>query len=301
MKTKIAGISVILFFIVITAFPQQQIKMLSGEEQVVKLKESQLPPGKKWKLVWSDEFNGTALDTTKWGFRMHIMQTRFETYTDKGAELDGKGNLLLKLIEKDGQYYSSQLQTGSNYMDRPGNRYAGSQLTWPIGDLKPPKFVHKYGYYEIRCQFQEQEGWWSAFWLQSPTIGSTLDPLDSGVEIDIMENFSRDGAFSHNIHWNGYGNNHKSAGSGNKKAEPTADGFHTFGLDWSPTGYIFYVDGKESWRVTGPVSHREEFILVSTECMGYRKGAPVPELKKVKLPDYFIVDYVRVYDDVSGN
>jgi beta-glucanase (GH16 family) len=301
MKTKIAGLFLMMFFIVLTAFPQQQFKLPVSEKQVIKLTESQLPPGKKWKLVWSDEFNGTALDTTKWGFRMHIMQTRFETYTDKGAELDGQGNLLLKLIEKEGQYYSSQLQTGSNYMDRPGNPYSTTKLTWPIADLKPPKFVHKYGYYEIRCKFQEQAGWWSAFWLQSPTIGSTLDPLDSGVELDIMENFSRDGAFSHNIHWNGYGSDHKSAGSGSRTAEPTVDGFHTFGLDWSPTGYIFYVDGKESWRVSGPVSHREEFILVSTECMGYRRGGPAPELKNAKLPDYFTVDYVRVYDDVSGN
>ena len=300
MKTKITCLSVIMFFLVLAAFPQQQLKPSVVEKQVLKYKESQLPPDKKWKLVWNDEFDGTLLDTTKWGFRMHIMQTRFETYTDQGAELDGKGNLLMKLIEKDGHFYSSQLQTGRNFMDRPGNPYGASKLTWPIADLEQPKFVHKDGYFEIRCKFQEQAGWWSAFWLQSPTIGSTLDPLDSGVEIDIMENFTRDGAFSHNIHWNGYGKDHRSKGSGERKAEPTTDGFHTFGLDWSPEGYIFYVDGKESWRVPGPVSHREQFILVSTECNGYRKGAPAAELKNVKLPDYFIVDYVRVYDDVSG-
>jgi len=298
MKTKTAGLIVMMFFIVLSAFPQQ--KPISAEKQVIQYKESQLPPGKKWKLVWNDEFDGTKLDTTKWDFRMHIMHNRFETYTDQGAELDGKGNLLLKLIEKDGQYYSSQLQTGSNFMDRPGSAYSGSKLTWPIADQKTPKFLHRYGYYEIRCKFQEQAGWWSAFWLQSPVIGSTLDPLDSGVELDIMENFTRDGIFSHNIHWNGYGNDHKSAGSGSRKAEPTDDGFHTFGLDWSPTSYVFYVDGKESWSVSGPVSHREEFILVSTECMGYRRGGPAPELKKVRLPDYFVVDYVRVFDEVSG-
>ncbi len=300
MKNKITCLAVWMIFSVLTAYPQQPSNQSARQGQEIKHKESQLPPGKKWKLIWNDEFDGTELDTTKWDFRMHIMQNRFETYTDKGAELDGKGNLLLKLIEKDGQFYSSQLQTGSNYMDRPGNSYS-KKLTWPIGDLKQPRFVHRYGYYEIRCKFQEQAGWWSAFWLQSPTIGSTLDPLDSGVEIDIMENFTRDGVFSHNIHWNGYGVDHKSAGSGSRTAEPTADGFHTFGLDWSPAGYIFYVDGKESWRIPGPVSHREEFILVSTECNGYRMGGPAEELRKAKLPDYFIVDYVRVFDDVTGN
>jgi len=259
--------------------------------------ESLLPAGKKWKLVWNDEFDGDALDLSKWDFRLHLMQHRHKTFVDDAAELDGKGNLLLKLYEKDGNYYSSHLQTGSNYLDRPGESY--SKFTWPVAKIKQPKFMHKYGYYEIRCKLQTQPGWWSAFWLQSPTIGSTLDPVKSGVEVDIMENFTRDGIVVHNNHWDGYGADHKSAASGDRKLEDTPDGFHIFGLDWSRNGYIYYIDGKESWRVNGPVSDCEQFILVSTECQGYRDGeSPSEELKKAIVPDYFIVDYVRVFDEV---
>ena len=88
--------------------------------------------------------------------------------------------------------------------------------------------------------------------------------------------------------------------SGERKLEETPDGFHVFGLDWSENGYVYYIDGKESWRVDGPVSHREEFILISTECRGYRySDQPEENLKKAVLPDYFIVDYVRVYDEVK--
>ena len=50
-----------------------------------------------------------------------------------------------------------------------------------------------------------QEGWGVDFWLQSPTIGASLQALDSGVEIDIMENIKRDGTISHNIHWTNMG------------------------------------------------------------------------------------------------
>lgn len=264
--------------------------------------ESQLPEGKKWKLVWNDEFDGNTLDTTKWGFRLHIMQTRHETFTNEGVEVKN-GLLYLNLIEKDGQFYSAHLQTGHNYLDRPGTPYSNG-LTWPIAEIKEPKFVHKYGYYEIRCKLQEQPGWWSAFWLQSPVIGSSLDPTRAGVEIDIMENFTRDNKISHNIHWDGYGKNHKHEGSGNITIADTPDGFHTFGMYWGKSGYIFYVDGKESWRVDGPVSNIEQFILVSTECMGYRNGnrnQPSDLLKKAALPDSFIVDYVRVYDEVGND
>ena len=186
-------------------------------------------------------------------------------------------------------------------MDRPVALNTNG-LAWPIAPLKPPLFVHKYGYYEIRCKLQKQPGWWSAFWLQSPVIGSSLNPSQAGVELDVMENFTRDNRISHNIHWGGYGDNHLHKGSGDLSIADAAEGFHTFGMDWSKSGYVFYVDGKASWRIDGPVSDVEQFILVSTECNGYRGGnrnQPAAILKRAVLPDAFIVDYVRVFDKLG--
>ena len=258
--------------------------------------ESLLPPGKKWKLVWHDEFDGDTLDRSKWDYRLYLSQQRHKTFSEDGAELDGKGNLLLKLYEKDGHFYSPHLQTGMNFLDRPGEKFG--KFTWPVAKLEKPKFAHKYGYYEIRCKLQTQPGWWSAFWLQSPTIGASLDHVKAGVELDIMENFSRDGNCSHNVHWGGYTANHQDAGSGPRMVSP--EGYHVFGLDWSVDGYTFYIDGEESWRLDGPVSDTEQFILVSTECLGYRAGnKPHKDLRKAVLPDYFTVDYVRVFDEVK--
>ncbi len=268
-------------------------------------KPSLLPSKKTWKLVWHDEFDGTELDRSKWDFRLHLLQQRHNTFTEEGAVLDGKGNLLLTLIEKDGQFYSPHLQTGSNYLDRPGSAFCFDgetdkpKMVWPVAKIVEPKFMHKYGYYETRCKLPTQKGWWAAFWLQSPIIGSSLDPKKAGVEVDIMENFTRDGIICHNNHWSGYGEDHQSCGSGSRQLEETPDGFHVFGLDWSPNGYTYYVDGKESWHVDGPVSDTEQFILISTECNGYRQGdQPDDILKKTALPDYFIVDYIRVFDQV---
>ena len=89
-------------------------KSLSQEEIIPEL--SILPEGHKWNLVWSDEFEGNTLDTTKWDYRLHLLQTRHTTWTEDGASLDGKGNLLLGPYEKNGHYYSSALQTGENYL-----------------------------------------------------------------------------------------------------------------------------------------------------------------------------------------
>jgi beta-glucanase (GH16 family) len=257
------------------------------------LSTSILPEG-NWKLVWHDEFEGTELDTSKWDYRLHLMQQRHKTLVDDAARVEG-GKLYLDLVERDGEFYSSHLQTGENYMDRPGEAY--NKFRWPIAQFKEPKFLHKFGYYECRCKLPTQPGWWAAFWLQSPTIGSTLNSRESGVEVDIMENFTRDGIISHNNHWDGYGKDHKHCGSGPRQLTDTPDGFHTYGLLWEPDKYVYYVDGKETWRTAEAVSQREQFILVSTECMGYRDGETADEkLRKAVLPDAFIVDHVRVFD-----
>ena len=104
---------------------------------------SLLPEGKEWKLVWSDEFDGTELDKSKWDFRREIMGTRHAAWCgEEGIELDGNSNCVFRMIEKDGMICSTQLQTGYNYMDAvkddAGTKYSGG-LNWPIAPLKQAK------------------------------------------------------------------------------------------------------------------------------------------------------------------
>lgn len=269
---------------------------------------SLLPEGKKWKYVWGDEFDGDTLDMSKWSFRLNFWGRRFLTYTDQGVELDGNSNVKIHLIEKGGQYMSAQLQTGANSFDAPAPVYetktnaCGDDFFWKIGEIEKPKFMHRYGYYEVRCKLQQQPGWWSAFWLQSPSIGMSYDPAFSGVEVDIMENFTRDGEVTSGNIFGGYGTNLQHEARVHYHVKDTADGYHRFGLNWSEEGYVFYCDGVETARTNGPVSQVEQFILLTTECKGYRNGnmdQPSDELKDAVLPDCFTVDYVRVFDEVK--
>ncbi len=258
---------------------------------------SMLPEGKQWKLVWNDEFDGTQLDRTKWDYRLHIMHTRHNTFTNEGAVVKD-GLLHLNRIEVNGDFYSPHLQTGYNYMDRPPEASSYTKkLTWPIAEFKQPLFMHKYGYYEARCKLQQHEGWWSAFWLQAPAIGSTPCHKQSGVEVDIMECFTTNNAVLLNLHWDGYGKDHKSAASG-KRLLNDRNAWHTYGVEWTPTNYVFYIDGKPSWTNSEAVSQTEQFILISTECNGYRSGGK-PKLPAGAPSDAFIIDYVRVYDEVT--
>ncbi len=268
--------------------------------------EPSLLPDGEWKLVWNDEFEGRHLDKSKWDFRLNFWGRRFQTYTDEGIELDGDSHIKLHIIEKDGQYYSPQLQTGANSFDKPrtakdDNPWGQSDI-WPLGRIDEPKFMHRYGYYEVRCKFQKQPHWWSAFWLQSPSIGTTYDPAYSGIEVDIMECFNRDGEVTSGNIFGGYGEDFREEARIHYKMDTPYEDWHRFGVDWSEDGYVFYCDGKETARATEHVSKVPQFILLTTECRGYRFGnmdQPVEGLKGITLPDYFMADYVRVFDRVK--
>ena len=273
---------------------------------------SLLPEGKKWKLVWSDEFDGDTLDESKWNFRLNYWGQRFDAWTDKGVYLDGQGNVVFKPVIIDGHLCSSQLQTGGNSFDlldldgaiknrlerKQGNNPWNNQVEiWPLKPLEKAKFAHRYGYYEARVKFQDKPFWWSAFWMQSPTIGASANPEYAGVENDIMENFVNGQLTSGNI-YNGYG---KQFSENARVIYPFKnDGeYHRFGMEWNEKEYVFYFDGKEMARTNAPISRVEQFILLSTEIKGYRSDEPKTEWTEEELNDRFICDYVRVFDEVD--
>ena len=153
-------------------------------------------------------------------------------------------------------------------------------------------FLQKYGYFECRARVNHELGAHTAFWLQSPALSKGLDdPAQFGTEIDIFEYHINQGRswVYHNLHWNGYGAEHKQAGT---KVEIAGidEGFHTFGLLWTADAYVFYVDGQETWRTSEAVSQIPEYIILSVELSGW--GGDVTQ---ATLPDEILFDYVRVY------
>jgi hypothetical protein len=280
---------------------------------------SLLPPG-RWRLVWHDEFDGDRLDDTKWGYRTCFWGRRalwFATPEDGAVEV--RDSLCrLKLTKRpDGQFVTPQLQTGEMVWDTP--HVEGRKKFWPLPKRQPAKFVHRYGYYECRCRLQQMPDWWTAFWMQSPTQGCSLDPAHAGVEHDIMESFRPGQIIPHAFHANGYGADHlcftvppQPAGMSrhewNKAGAVHLDKtvFHTFGMLWEPDGYTFYIDGAQHGDKAGggpgeAVSHVPEFILISAEAKDFRQnmmtGPAAPGLEAaLAAGDDFLVDYVRVFD-----
>jgi len=281
---------------------------------------SLLPNGRQFRLVWHDEFSGSALDDSKWSYRTNFWGKRanwFATPAD-GAVVVSGGVARLRIVRRpDGSFCSPQLQTGGLLWDdlRPAD---GPGVVWPFAPRTPPKFLHRYGYYECRAKLQSYGGWWTAFWMQSPANGATLDPRRSGVECDIMESFTPGTHIVHAFHYNGCGPEYHRFNAQRAPYTPTPDGatrveypistdeFHTFGLWWEPDGYTVFIDGRQSGYKVGAVGDEavsavEEFLLISTEIKGCRRGEPPdPESERAwREGDAFTVDFVRVYDEVT--
>jgi beta-glucanase (GH16 family) len=231
----------------------------------------QLPPapkGRTWKLVWHDEFNETKLDESKWVVPPDAPH-RDGWWMRKSISLDSKGHLVISTLKEGDRYIDGCVKTAG-------------------------KFEHAFGYYVARVQFQRQPGHWSAFWITGPGVRKVGEGGRDGTEIDIMEKPWLDDRVQHTFHWDGYGKAHKTEGKV-VRMPGVMDGFHTFGLWWKPDEYVFYVDGKETWRTKGGgPSQVPEYMLLSDE-IGKWGG----DIKKAKLPDRFLVDYVRVYDLVN--
>jgi beta-glucanase (GH16 family) len=228
-----------------------------------------LPGGKSWKMVWNDEFDGTAIDTAKW--ELPDGKRRDHWWSPKSAFLDGKGHLVLRTENRDGKFFSPCLRTRG-------------------------KYEKAFGYFVTRCKLPKEPGHWTAFWLYAPSVNKVGDDGRDGTEIDIFEWPWRDGRVQHTLHWNGYGTAHKSSGHVSKPAGVTDGQFHVFSLWWSPEEYVFYVDGVETWRTkAGGVCQVPLYLKWSTEI-----GEWAGDIRKAKLPDDTVVDYVRVFDVVNS-
>jgi beta-glucanase (GH16 family) len=226
------------------------------------------PAGKAWKLAWHDEFNGTRLDESKWEIPPDMPRVD-GWWMRKAISLDGKGHLDISVTKDGNRYVSGCVRTRG-------------------------KFEHAFGYYVARLQFHKQLGHWTAFWLYNDCVNRVGDEGRDGTEIDIVERPWLNDCVQHTLNWDGYGIAHKQK----KKllwVPGVKEGFHTIGLLWLPDEYRFYVDGKETWRTNaGGVCQVPLYVKLSDE-VGWWGG----NIKRAKLPDHFLVDYVRVYDLVK--
>ncbi|WP_440876140.1 family 16 glycosylhydrolase [Thalassotalea sp. PLHSN55] len=192
-------------------------------------------PVTDWVMVWSDEFDGAAIDQSKWSHEVNCDgggNSERQCYTDDAANSfinDGILNIVALPAEEGAAqpYTSARLNT----------RY---------------KADFKYGRFEMRAKLPSGQGSWPAFWML-PTDYVYGGWPKSG-EIDILEavnlkTVDGEGAVESKV----YGTLHygkewpDNAHSGTSYSLPDgvnpADDFHTYAIEWQEGEMRWYVDG----------------------------------------------------------
>ena len=210
------------------------------------------PPG-GYHLAWSDEFNGDTLDTSKWDYRhagekyYHHLSRNEDYYLEKNVAVAG-GCLVLTETTIGGTNFGAQISTEKSFN--------------PTG-----------GYYETRMESAQMNGTVSAFWLQTPAANNANNnPATNGVELDVIENRPFSHMADNALHWNSYLPGRARSVENYFDSPAPLGSFHVYGMLWTPTNYVFYVDGNQVWQTNGPISRRGEFIDLMLRSSKHPRG-----------------------------
>jgi beta-glucanase (GH16 family) len=244
---------------------------------------------------WADEFEGDALDRTKW-----------HCHHGDGTTVRRGGYYNMDMVE----VRDSCLHIKTEYL--PEGIDGGPPGYYSCGINTSGLFEQAFGYFEARCKLPKGPGQWAAFWLLCGGMGNADGTGHGGAEIDVFESpfyFRRwrrlHNAICANVHIDGYGKAHKTANICRAvvPGDPYGE-FHTYGLEWNEGEYTIYVDGKKCGSSRfGGTSRVPEYLILSVE-VGHAGGewSGVPgrswagDIRKSgQLPSEFVVDYVRVY------
>jgi beta-glucanase (GH16 family) len=279
--------------------------------------ESYHPENSGWELIWSDEFEGTGLDETKWGFEQNCWgggNQEQQCYTDRPDNtFVSEGVLHIRALEE--EFTGLDGHEDWDNTDQLGT----TTLPYTSGRIRTKgKGDWRYGRFEIRAQLPFGQGLWPAMWML-PT-DSVYGGWAASGEIDIMEaiNLKTVWAPDNNsvhgtLHFGAEWPSNVSSGTYLQlfDAHP-ADSFHVYALEWEEGEFRWYVDDvhyatqtSDGWysevsnpdgsvtTLEGTAPFDEEFHLLLNVAVG---GTwPGPPDDSTTFPQEMLVDYVRVY------
>ncbi len=240
-------------------------------------------------LVWSDEFDASALDPETW---------YFESGDGSQYGIPGWGNNELQYYQpNNAQLDDGLLKIEARAEAADGYRYTSARLH------TRDRFAFRYGRIEARIKLPGGQGLWPAFWLlpQDNTYGGWA----ASGEIDIVEAVNLGGSGGNEIHgtihYGGESPANQSSGVAYSVSSDARNEFHTYAVEWDSDEIRWYVDDvpyamNNSWSSDGgafPAPFDQPFyILFNVAVGGNWPGAPD---SSTAFPVTMEVDWVRVY------
>jgi beta-glucanase (GH16 family) len=229
-------------------------------------------------LVWSDEFNGTAIDTSVWSFGAGATNDNVHYYTARSENarlVSGELQIIARKESYMGYDYTSALLQTKN------------AVSWRRGRV------------EARIKLPGGAGFVPAFWMMPADDMYGWWPCSG--EIDIMEHpTTQPSAIYGTAHARAYSSFMGTAPKSTSIQIPDAEtAFHVYAVEWSAEQIDYYVDTTKYFTVTndhgGPPSwpfDQPFYIILDLAVGGGWVGNPAPT---TVFPALMEVDYVRVY------
>lgn len=245
-------------------------------------------PAKEWELYWSDEFEGNALDRSKWNIETG---TNGPIVKDPNNVKVEDGNCVIT-IEKD--------------HPRDGYQYSSAYVT------TAGKFSFCFGRLEFRAKLPTGQGMWPALWTMGDnyfTLGNDEVAWPRCGEIDVMELVGTSGESGNpfanktvwtTLHWGPNRDAHEEAHKETLIFSSLSEEYHTYAIEWDEKKIVWFVDDKELMTVTlddpdmGMAFIQKHWLIMNINLYewgntGFNESTP-------KLAHMY-VDYVRVYKE----
>ncbi len=253
-------------------------------------------PGAPWVLHWSDDFDGTSLDFSKW---------QIEVGSDFGTgELeyctDRPQNIFLN---------NSVLNIQALRENYGGKSFTAARIK-TYG-----RFATRYGKIAAKMKLPYGYGMWPAFWMLGNNYPAKGWPKCG--ELDIMEMAGGNGTAGDNtvvssFHW--YVTSPTYTGGGDSGSSYTfsqrlADDWHIYEMNWTPTAISYLFDGIQVYSMnigdpSGSNCFNFPFFIILNLAVGGNFWNPAitnPSQVTAPFPQSLQVDWVRVYKDSSLN
>lgn len=234
------------------------------------------------KLVWSDEFEGSSVNTNSWRFETGATgwgNNELQNYTngDNAAVANGLLTITARKVNNDHK--------------------VGSYTSTRMVSLGKKDFL--YGRMEIRAKLPKGKGTWPAIWMLGSNINSVSWPACG--EIDILEHVGSNPTMVQSaIHTpSSYGATVNVKQTTLSTAETE---FHNYGLIWTEQYLKFYIDTPDNVFYTySPTTKNSStwpfdkpcFFIMNIAIGGNMGG----EVDDSIFPQDMVIDYVRVYQE----
>jgi beta-glucanase (GH16 family) len=276
-----------------------------------------------WTLLWSDEFDGPAIDAAKWGFDADCWgggndeRQCYTTSARNAAIEDGKLVITARKEPATGPALPPAMARTAARPDAQVTREFSSARLTTRG-----KAAWRFGRIEVRARLPQGQGTWPAIWMlpESDLYGSWA----ASGEIDILEAVNlgvpcrtcpggRENTILGTLHFGGKWPDNKQAGA-EVPFPPVLDGdFHSYAIEWHPDRIVWLVDGKayaerpaRDWSTTGSETKGAPFDQPFHLILNLAIGGKLPEGRGVGgvdpggYPKRMEIDWVRVWQKADA-